>query len=669
MEEIKAGIPPLIADLRGVINAGCNGGHELLSIKYDAMIDRIANEIGRKIYVDQPPPKREIVFPEVHEMRLVKQKIEKSIGEFEKQMAEVMTASREGVEKSAKLYKESKANELKRHANRMAELVSMITGEKATFDERITSGRDLTVASESEIKQELEAFQQQYHDYESQMTHQISQLTSRNDKEEESLRAFEIGIQNRKRELEEDFANKQKQIQKDSETKIADLEQEKTHLKEQPKRVHAQYGPTIYFLTEEIRAKKLKLDLEGQEVLREHRDTANAELETIKTRHEAEEREWNEKLAKSREGQGTNVIQLRSQMLQVSTELNKSDGETARKLKRARLDATSRVIAKDAEIKRIKAQHANEIESLEAQQNIELKTLKLTSSQIIAKLEQELVNANIESNNARIKLEEEIEKLKKAKNKHVKPPASPPPQSPRRKPRKRFGDFELIEAESRAMLNEMQKTKSQKESEIRTQKARVRARMQELDYLKTEHEKESNFIISMISNIEPPSEPHEITPREHELLHRIALQRNTIMQLRNDTEIQRVDVPKRKTLKSLQLHFKSLADDLNTRRLQLNTTLSRSIEQMSDTMNRKLKEARLQNASMILEASKRLDIALAELKETKKASEEDHMRDFQKWRELRTDIESTTRPLCDEPRPMSSVTKLNQLRLPRLNEA
>ena len=77
MEEIKVGIPPLIADLRSVINAGCNCDHSIVSAKYDAMIDRIANQIGKRVYVERSPtPKREVMIPEVHEMRMVKQKLE-----------------------------------------------------------------------------------------------------------------------------------------------------------------------------------------------------------------------------------------------------------------------------------------------------------------------------------------------------------------------------------------------------------------------------------------------------------------------------------------------------------------------------------------------------------------------------------------------------------------
>ena len=93
------------------------------------------------------------------------------------------------------------------------------------------------------------------------------------------------------------------------------------------------------------------------------------------------------------------------------------------------------------------------------------------------------------------------------------------------------------------------------------------------------------------------------------------------------------------------------------------------MEQTSAEMSRKLRETRIANAEMILEASKRLDIALAELNAARKTSEQDHMNDFQKWKELRTYIENSTKPLCAEARPMSSVTRLNQLRLPRLSEA
>ena len=125
------------------------------------------------------------------------------------------------------------------------------------------------------------------------------------------------------------------------------------------------------------------------------------------------------------------------------------------------------------------------------------------------------------------------------------------------------------------------------------------------------------------------------------------------------------------------MRLKSLKEGVDQQRSAMRYTLSQTLQETSDEMSNKLKESRRKNAEMILEASKRLDIALSELNAVKKESEEERMKEFQKWKELRIDIESSTKSLCGkidaEPRPMSSTTKIHQMapnhRLPRLNEA
>jgi DNA repair exonuclease SbcCD ATPase subunit len=200
--------------------------------------------------------------------------------------------------------------------------------------------------------------------------------------------------------------------------------------------------------------------------------------------------------------------------------------------------------------------------------------------------------------------------------------------------------------ESREKFADAERLKTNLETGIRALRSKLRTTAAEFELAKQGLQKEISESLPTIGLIFTPVPQPERSEKELDLLEKIAMQRSTVAQLRDELERLRVEVPKRKTLQAIQRKRRDSMTSIGEAMQVVSDSINVQAREVEQEMTQRLNESRARNEEMIRKEVQRLDEALEELGRAKKTAEDAFMGEFRKWGQLRSEIADSTGSIC-----------------------
>jgi DNA repair exonuclease SbcCD ATPase subunit len=387
------------------------------------------------------------------------------------------------------------------------------------------------------------------------------------------------------------------------------------------------------------------------------------------------------------------IEQLREESSSLRSQANTIDAYFARKMKLAQSQLQSQMLAKESDLKQLQADQARALDQLQAQHHLDVERTRAEARQALAALEDEIVQMVALQEQSRRASEAEIAALRVAKphgpdadqigGSPRRTPRGPDSdqinKSPRRKPAQTPPTVDLTvfrqavsdaEVEAATAVAELEARRTERDLKIKAAVAQFREAQSQFQTERLDLEQEVEKIKDRLREVPTTLETIEPSPREVELLKKIALQRNAILHMRDEVERYQVEVPKRKPLLALQAKRREAIAELQE---SLENVRSDQLTRLNDVINElseELREQRLRQADVIADIAGKLEGALEQRRRLFRDIEEVAIASAQKWRELRNDISTSTISLCTRSvhTPMAFTPRVSEPALPSLTK-
>ena len=543
------------------------------------------------------------------------------------------------------------------HELAMSDLMTEILRSKACFNIEMEQAKDDVIREKEELAIRIKNDKARFAKWKADIERHLKNMEYRNSEDERYVNSL---IEDRERALQATSGSFESE---DTETRIRELEQEKFELEAKLDRVKNELQPRIDDLEKKLKIAWKESEEELEPLLSEKRQELELEIRTAVDKARGEARALREKLDKAKEDRDAEAREWREKLADLREQLDVQDSENAKKLEMAKQEAKAKLQEKDAELNKARAANSKQIENMEAQFSAKIKEQRAALGQEVLRVEKQLQQtiAQIEQRKKRRELDR---KVTEPEDLIVKPKAGS--GSPRRRKELEGDDpfghlrtnFSISESESKAMYDEVVKRKSQHGSEIRAQKTKLRAAMKQFEQEKQVFDEWMAMMNEKIKKFQLVKESYEPSERELDLMNKVALQKNTILQLVEDVDRRRTDDVK---LEEMHEKRRQTIADIEKVKQDLQDSLAEKLNAVSAEMSQKLADERKRNQDMLLEAAKKLDGALSELLKAKEASEAFVMEDYRKWKELRTEIGETTSTICNRVSQRASVAQMAHL--------
>jgi hypothetical protein len=378
------------------------------------------------------------------------------------------------------------------------------------------------------------------------------------------------------------------------------------------------------------------------------------EIAAMEERYRQEEAALVERLRKVRAARGSQEERLRKERAIWESRLTTSTAfhEQQMEKERARLKAV--VLEKDAELGKLESAQAVEVVELESEHRSAIERIHAETRAALAGVEEEVRRAlDIDVNGVLTEVRE--------------PVFSPVIPSPRRKREEsspvgvaELNDgMERIDLDSGKMMAELERRRTEHELRIRAAWAALKEASNTPEMEKLE-EPDPPLVLSPREAAPSDAAPSE---KEAELLEKIALQKAAIAQLRDELERGRVVVSKRKTLLALQQKHAQTIAELREAQDHAGGRRGNVLRSVIAECSQQFAVERGKNEERVQEWIKKMDTACEARVALAKDIEKGAMGDFQKWRELRTEIGNSTISLAGK-----SGQQYSRKPVPRMSE-
>ena len=549
------------------------------------------------------------------------------------------------------------------HDYAMSEMMLEILRTRASMDDRIEREREEVINEKCELRQRIRKDREQFGQWKAEIEMHLKNMEEKNAEDERYIKALREERESAQCVEKDEAAQRRK-----GEERVEELEKEKKRLEEKLARIRNELEPRVAQMKEKLRAAREENEAEIKPLIAIRREELEKEMKEVIERGRAESDELRRTLERRSREKDEEIEALKGQLQDLEVQVNEKQAELGQKMRQARLEAKEKVRAKEAEVNRVREGNAKEIEAMEAEFREKVKEQKVAIQQEIVRLEKQLKETVSQ-------LDERRKKLNGGKvsvEPELKAPA--PIVSPRRRKEEEtkdaFGNirtsFSISESESKAMYDEVMKRKGQHNAEIRAQKTRLRDEMKELEKEKHEFEAWIEDMNKKIGEMELVKEEFARSEKEEDLMKKVAMQKSTIAQLKEERDEARVESGKEQALKELYAQQKQAIAEIESEKQEVQNSLAMRLNEVSAEMSQKLGDERKKNQDLILEAAKKLDVALSQLLKAKQASETIVMEDYKKWKELRTEIGETTSTICNrvsQRPPVAQIAHLNGMQV------
>jgi hypothetical protein len=565
------------------------------------------------------------------------------------------------------LFKEKKLDEIDRHSRRMHFLEHSADAIEATFSSQIEHAVE-------GCREETELL---HHEVATQEAMAIDLQSAADDFPLERVES-DADIRN---EIETEFRQR-----------LADAQAEADSVIEQLETVNRELHCKLNTLKEKYEAERSNLmrqmaDCSDDLKLRDLEAAHDAELSQLSETFATEENELNVRLSVMQLTNADRLERLREETSSFRSQADIVGASFARQMKLAESQLQSEIRAKESDLKQLQADQTRALDQLQAQHSLDIERARADARRALAALEDEIIQTVALQEQSRRAFEAEIGAMRAANDRINTSPRLKPHEpdtdqienSPRRKLaqvppavdltlfRQAVSDADVECAKAVAELDarRMQRDLRTKAAAAQFRQAQSQFQAEQLDL-----EHELGKIRERLSEVPTTFETIELSPRETELMGKIALQKSAIMQMRDEAERYRVEVPKRKALLGLQAKRREAIAELQK---AIDNVRSDQLTKLNDVINelsQGLREQRLRDSEVIADMTGQLDGALEQRRQMFKEIEERMIASVQKWRELRNDISSSTISLCTRsaPTPMAFSSRPSEPTLPSLTK-
>lgn len=544
-------------------------------------------------------------------------------------------------------YFDKRASEQERHEARMDSLVKEVVCGKASFEEDIEGEQE-------KVKRESERFRRCLVKAANDLvacesrSEEVSGLIAKNEDLGLALVDKRKEHERHMSEMKKAFESDCEALEVEAEAKVTELLGKKRSLVMKVEEQKGEWEPRIAEAKQQL-AREIELINEG--VARELEAKEDECVKTIAESRMSLNKKRTEMSARFRAMKETSMCEiegLREELMEL--EGSKTNSVFVERIEVARQEAQERVEEKEEELKQMEHNLSEIVAQTEADYAVKVDALS-------EKLEKDLTAAEETVDEAEHSVKVLEEKLRKMAKHRVRSPLGEAAPSPRRRipgtPSAQTSDVSSVQmrcsvagVESQAMERELTRLKVESNRELRTEKLELKALGIALEKEKSDVQAALKALDDMRVSRAVPVD-HHVSDKVRELEEKLALQDSTVQQLKSESEQYRVDPGKWKIFKAIRSRHLGELAALSDEAKSTEDSRPQRLRNERAALIEKLSQSREENGERTLEASKRVDIALSELRKVKQAAEDVHMRDFGKWRELRLEIGDAITTLSD----------------------
>ncbi|OHT02145.1 hypothetical protein TRFO_30911 [Tritrichomonas foetus] len=708
--KIPSQINDICEELRKFINGYANDSttlderRQIIDKKINTEIDSVMKETAEKVapkmdltpYIEKRAKAQQIEIGRLKEMiTRYSNEIIKQTDNFNSRIDEEKKKFKNIANDLAIHYYEQCQTANSSHDNQMLELDDELYELKNSFDSKLSDEKEKVVIEKKLLKKVYQSFQKDYDTMKTELEGELNEVNSQINEIEYEIKSNYGDAQKQIEELRKKIEDKCKE----GDEELNSIEDENKALQAEIDKIKNENEPIIQELTEKIEKAEIEYEEKLSEQLKSNQPKFESELQSISEKFGSVEEELINKLELLRKSRSGTSESLQAELVRLKSEVNSSDSRIAKQLKiaRARLDA--KVHAKDTELKQFRSDQLRFIETTRHAYQNELSRVKNENENQLVIFEQNLMKAAANSQQHRNNRNIGRMKVKEPQNGNEKGAPAPSPRRPKATAATRppmveemdinngnivdslSSQFEERESEAIKCLNDLMASKKKAENDIKINKSKACAQINELEKaiqisrdelnelkekLVSEGKDQNEMKNEHNSEEENENENHEklknrVSEREEELIYNIEQQKLAIQQLKEEKDRLRVDVSKRKALQSLQIKLRQDIQEIEEKIKEVSSHVTEEIEEADLELARSFKQEQKATADQIQEASVKLERAIKNLLEAKAEAEEISMKDRQKWSELRSGIADSTLTICkklNNTRPTSSSPTL-----------
>lgn len=674
-DELKKEIKKCINETDSENQSNYSESNLNISIQVESISHDIANEFMQK--EESKPATTDVLLKQKTEIKQIKESIERISDELQKQTNhfynEIDKEKKKAEKKENSInqnYKENFKKLIQAHKNELADLQNQLDDLKITFDSRILEEKSNAITKKMVLKQTYDSFQADYDSMRSDLEKKLKEANQQiSDLEDEISIKYGPNIK-QINELEEQI-NKSKA---EKEEELSKIEKENQSLQSQIDSIKKENDTKIQNLQQKIEEEQNNFESQLADQLKINQPKFDSEIQAIHNKYNALESELNEKLETAKNSRSDQSDFLQSELMKLKSQVNSIDSKIAKKLKIARTQLESKIIAKDAEIKQLRSDNKKFIESTKQSYQTEINRIKNDNESQLVILEQSLMktvaNANQQSKpKFNVKLPSGAPKAPLQTARRIRQPSHRSPDKISKDMSHSINSgtsavesieehFEASQEESKKRNDEFASIKKKAENDIRINRAKASAQINELDKATKAIQEEIEILKNQIKEEEEKinqnldstqnSESSEICedPKRAELLGNIEQQKLLIQQLKEDRDRLRVDPSKFKTLQALHAKLRKDKNEIEDNIKNASQGADFEIDKIYSKMEVAYQEEVNKTEKLIQESSVRLELMLKELVDDKMKSEEINLNNSQKWNELRSGIADSTLSIC-----------------------
>lgn len=644
----------------------------ILENETQEIIRRVASEISPPVSVPQPLepkiPSSQLQFKLVqNEIRNIKLKLDLKERKFSHSVNVSQYKFDSELELIYEQYQTATNDAILDHQRKMNEMNREISRLKGSLGNVIEENMDSVITTNKELKEMCNNISEQFKLRKSETDELLQSLRTKEKELEQFLKENKTLGEKEKRILITNYENQIQTIKAENETKIKELKEQIQELSKKLPIVQNEQKNQLDTLTERIQKGKEELDAILHPIMTEQKVKHEKEIDELIKSFNQKETELEHEYDQMKTENTKEYNELKSELLVLTERSQEIHNTISTRLSNQEKQLGKFLKAKEEDYRQLQFDLNKQIEQINRENEKEILDMQHQAQEEIVQLEQNLIQTVTQFEQKKKRLESELVSLKRSsQTKKVKPPNSATSKSPRRhkgQPRT-LSNYDIIsqhfqscDMNARQNNADVSEYKSQRESELRISKARVKTEKDQFNEFESIVGKEIKEMQQKL-NIDPKQSSKTVkSERISTLENNVQLQANQIEILKDELQRLRVEASKRKTVRALQVkhkgNLKRIQEEMQNKKLSNACELRDKIQSYNEVA-----AAERQNSEkQIIEAENLLSSALTELKRVQLVCETESYKSQQKWYELRNDIaESTLQivPSVQDIRPKSS---------------
>ena len=529
-------------------------------------------------------------------------------------------------------YFEQKQMHYTNHENQMNDLEDQIYELKEAYDGRLTGDLERVVDEKRMLSKVYQSYQKEYDEIKMGIENSLKDicLSDESSSFRDDLDSLEIKL----RDIYSEFSD-------DQLDEIEKLDEENKELQNQIDNLKAKYDPEIEELNKKKQAVISEIKAQVNSALQKNQQKYDSEFENIKLHYSNIEEDLINQLNSLKKERATINDTLKNELQQLKTHLASCDARSNKKIRIAKLTASSKIQEKDDEIQRQIDENNKQLDELKQSNRIEIDQLIQNANNNESKSQNGKVSEPIKVSEP--KPLKSINSPRRSKNLNATLNSLPTHSNDldinnnKEQSKRIMETIDRAEMESRQYTSNYYELKQKLENDINEDKSNVLSQISSVEKALKTAQLEFNELMKKYNEKKALINQSytQDSPQESESLN------SNFNKLKNELDRLRVEVTKRRLLSSLQAkhqqEMESIDNDMNAIEKETMYALQEKEEEMSE----QLINERAKTKEVLHNASNKLISVLKELAIAKAAIEETSLSEKNQWKDIRNDISNS----------------------------